>query len=683
MNGKALCRTSPKTCHKQSPTERARGQAPKVSPMHLANMLLMASMVIPQTPDTLDVATVTDSRNIAAKSSVPVQRVESRLLRETGTVTLQEALRTFSGVLVKDYGGLGGMKTVSIRSFGSQHTGIIYDGQVISNAQNGQVDIGRFNLDDIRSIAVETGGTDDIFRPARLASSAGVLSVESVRPVFDSTGTQTSVQLRQGSFGTWNPYINIKQRLGDRWSSVVWGNYISSKGNYPFILNNGYITTKETRLHSDISSFNGEASLYGDIGQDGSLAMRLSYYSSDRGLPGSVVLYTQNPHQRLWDDDLRASISYAAQHGERWKLKSSISYDRAWNRFVDYDPIHSEPEDDRYLQKEGNVSVIALFSPSAGIEFSAAHDLVFNRLDSNIPGCPFPERITSYTTLSGKYDRARLTAVATLSGTTVSEWVEIGSPAPGRIHFSPSASMAYRIPLDTDLRIRASFKDSFRLPTFNDLYYSRIGNRRLNPEKAFQANAGATWAQDFGRHSISAAADGYWNMVRDKIVAVPSMFIWSMRNVGKVLMLGSDISFSYRGSFSERLAIQASGNYSYQYAVDVTDHAAKNYRHQIAYTPRHCGSGSLVLETPWINLGYTAQAIGERYTLAQNTPAYRTDPYIDHGLSLNHTFSFGERHGWSLHTSVEALNISDVNYEVIKYYPMPGRHYRITIKISY
>ncbi|MCQ2130335.1 MAG: TonB-dependent receptor [Bacteroidales bacterium] len=651
--------------------------------MQIANVLLMASMVFPQAPDTLDVATVTDSRNIAARSSAPLQRVESRLLQETGTITLQEALRTFAGIQVKDYGGLGGMKTVGIRSFGSQHTGIMYDGQVISNAQNGQVDIGRFNLDDIKSISVEISGSDDIFRPARLATSAGVLSVESARPVFDSTGIQASAQLRYGSFGTWNPYLNVKRRLSDRWAGTFWGNYISSKGNYPFILYNGDITTREIRLHSDVSSFNGETSLYGDIGQDGSLAMRLSYYSSERGLPGSVVLYTQNPHQRLWDDDRRASASYEAIPDEKWKIKSSLSYDRAWNRFVDFDPIHEEPEDDRYLQREGSLSAIALFSPSTGIDFSAAQDLVFNSLDSSIPGCPFPERITSYTSLSGKYDRSRLTAVATLCGTVVSEWVKIGTPALGRLHFSPSASIAYRLPLDTDLRIRASFKDSFRLPTFNDLYYSRIGNRRLNPEKASQTNAGATWTQDFGKHSISAAADGYWNMVRDKIVAVPSMFIWSMRNVGKVLMLGSDLSFSYRGGFSDRLTIQASGNYSYQYAVDVTDPAAKNYRHQIAYTPRHCGSGSLVFETPWINMGYTMQAVGERYTLAQNTPAYRTEPYVDHSLSLNHTFSFGERHRWSLHTSAEALNISNVNYEVIKYYPMPGRQYRITLKISY
>lgn len=640
-------------------------------------------MVTPQTPDTLTVATVTDIRDIAVVGTAPIQRVESRLIQNAGTITLQEALRTFSGVSVKDYGGLGGMKTVSIRNFGSQHTGIIYDGQVISNAQNGQVDIGRFNLDDIRSISVEISGTTDIFRPARLASAVGVLSLESARPAFDSTSTQVSAQLRHGSFRSWNPYLNIKQKLGERWSAVLWGNYINSQGNYPFLLQNGDITTREIRLHSDVSSFSSEATLYGEIGSNGNLVTKLSFYDSERGLPGSVVLYTQNPHQRLWDRDYKASISYDDRLGDLWKFRSSMAYSSSWNRFVDYDPIHVNPEDDRYLQQEGYISATVLHSPFNGIEFSAAEDLVFNTLDSNISGCPFPERLSSYSALSGKYDRSPLTAVATISGTAIKEWVRIGTPAPGRFHISPSASIAYRLPIETGLRIRASFKDSFRQPTFNDLYYSTIGNRKLKPEKANQTNLGLTWEKDFGLHHFSAVADAYWNMVKNKIVAVPSMFIWSMRNVGKVRMLGTDLSFQYKGKASDWLTVQAGANYSYQYAVDITDRSAKNYRHQIAYTPRHYGSGSLILETPWVNVGYTMQAVGERYTLAQNTPAYRTDPYADHNISLNHTFGFGQKHGWGLHASAEILNITNVNYEVIKYYPMPGRQFRIAIKIQY
>lgn len=636
---------------------------------------------LPQIPDTLDVAKVTDTRDITLSGSVPAQRIGSMQLQRSGAISLTEALRTFSGLSVKDYGGIGGMKTVSIRSFGSQHTSIVYDGQLLSDAQNGQVDISRFNLDNVRSVAVEIGGTDDIFRQARLASSAGVLMLDSARPVFDSTGTRVSVQLRHGSFGTWNPYFSITQRITDNWSLTLWADHVSSKGNYPFLLHNGDLVTIERRLHSDVSSLNTEATLYGTIGKTGTLKLKASLFDSERGLPGSVILYTQNPEQRLWDRDFKTSFLYNAAISQRISLKAGGSFGRAWNRYVDYDPIRPEPEDERFLQKEGTAWAVALFQPLAALQFSLAQDLVLNTLDSNLPGCPFPTRLASYTAVSARYAHAALSATASLLATSTRDRVQKGGAFPAWRHLSPSGSIS--LAFNENLTGRLSYKDSFRLPTFNDLYYQRIGNSNLRPEHARQLNAGLSWSRSSGSQVLAASADGYFNSVRDRLVAVPSMFAWSMRNVGKVQMLGSDLSLRWRAGVTSFLTVQASAAYAYQYVVDVTDPDAKNYRHQIAYTPRHSGSASLTVESPWVDMGWTMQAVGERFTLAQNIPAYRTEPYCDHMLSLNRTFGMGKAHPWKLRVSAEALNLTGRNYEVIKFYPMPGRNYRLTIKLTY
>lgn len=650
--------------------------------MHLTALLIAVSLAVPQTPDTLEVASVTAERNRASVSAAPLQRVSSLQMEKTGVVSLQEALRTFSGVSIRDYGGIGGLKTVNIRNFGSQHTGISYDGVTVSNAQNGQVDISRFNLDDIQSVSVEIAGSEDIFRSARLASSVGVLNIVSAKPLFDSTGTIASAQMRFASFGTFNPYLSVKQRFGERWSAGLWANYVNSRGDYPFTLQNGSVTTQETRLNSDVTSLNTELNVWGDLGKGGDIRFKLSWFDSERGLPGSVILYTQNPTERLWDRDFKANALYNISFS-KWKLKAGLGYVNAWNRYTDANPAYPEPVDDRYRQQEADLSLTALWAPAAGWEISFSQDVVVNALDASTPYCPYPTRETYYSALSAKYRSDRFTAVASLLGTIAREQTKIGEPAPGRENLSPSASLSYRLLESSDLRVRASFKESYRLPTFNDLYYQRVGNKNLNPEKAYQTNLGLTWFRQWKGHSLSATCDGYWNNVQDKIVAIPSMFIWSMRNVGKVRMLGCDLSVSYNGKLADWLRMRAGANYSYQYAVDVTDPQAKNYKHQIAYTPRHCGSGTLVLEMPWINVGYTVNAVGERYTLAQNTPEYRTDPYSDHSLSINRKFEFGRRHSWKLHLSGEVLNIGNVNYEVIKYYPMPGRNYRLTIKITY
>ena len=67
---------------------------------------------------------------------------------------VSELLRRFTGVQVKDYGGVGGLKTINVRSLGSEHVGVFLDGIQIDNAQNMQVDLGRFSVDGLSGVAL-------------------------------------------------------------------------------------------------------------------------------------------------------------------------------------------------------------------------------------------------------------------------------------------------------------------------------------------------------------------------------------------------------------------------------------------------------------------------------------------------------------------------------------------------
>lgn len=634
-------------------------------------------------PDTLDVAVVAAGRSAVITGSAPVREMTTSAILRTGVKTLDEAVRTFAGISVKDYGGIGGLKTVSVRNLGSQHTAVCYDGIAISDAQNGQVDIGRFNLDNIGSVSVSIGGTDDIFRSARQLTSAGFLEIKSLEPDFSQGPVNISARMGIASFGTYTPHVMYQQRLGPSWSLAASADYIHSKGNYPFVLKNGNLVTDEIRLNSDVSTLNTEINLYGDMGSGGKLAVKAFYTDSERGLPGSVVLYTQNPTERLWNRNLVANALYSNGFGEKWKLRASLGYSRAYNRYVNTDPKYTVPEDDNYLQQEYSASATIQYEPLKVLRFAVAEDFFVNRLDSNIPECPFPVRFSSVTAVSAQYSAGRLTATAGVVGTYNHETVREGDPAADRKRLSPYVSASFKILKNEELRVRASFKDGFRVPTFNDLYYARVGNRSLRPEKAMQTNLGITWFHKFKRVSLSMTTDGYYNNVRDKIVAIPTMFIWRMRNIGKVRMAGLDITASMRCSLTGWLDVSAGANWSFQYAVDVTDSEAKNYMHQIPYTPRHTGGGNLCLETPWINVSYLVVASGERFSEVQNIQMNRMEPYADHGISVNHTFEFGRRHRFRLYAGAEALNLGNVNYDIIRYYPMPGRNYRLTVRISY
>jgi outer membrane cobalamin receptor len=190
-----------------------------------------------------------------------------------------------------------------------------------------------------------------------------------------------------------------------------------------------------------------------------------------------------------------------------------------------------------------------------------------------------------------------------------------------------------------------------------------------------------TGSYDWGSADITA--DAYYNFIKDKIVAVPTMLIWKMRNAGEVAMYGTDVTASILWRACEWLKIHALANYSLQYALDVTDPDSKNYRHQIPYTPRHCGSGNLIIETKWLNLAYRMSASGRRYSNNQNIPANEISAYADHSISLNREFNFGSSHDFKMYVSMEVLNLADHNYQIIHYYPMPGRSLRLTIKFKY
>lgn len=99
-----------------------------------------------QFPDTVlnfnEVAVVARRQPLASAQSI--SGVE---LQKLSSTSIADALKYFAGVQIKDYGGLGGLKTINVRSLGAQHVGVYIDGVRLTNAQNGTIDLGKYSLD--------------------------------------------------------------------------------------------------------------------------------------------------------------------------------------------------------------------------------------------------------------------------------------------------------------------------------------------------------------------------------------------------------------------------------------------------------------------------------------------------------------------------------------------------------
>jgi outer membrane receptor protein involved in Fe transport len=311
-----------------------------------------------------------------------------------------------------------------------------------------------------------------------------------------------------------------------------------------------------------------------------------------------------------------------------------------------------------------------------------AADAAYTMLKNNFVDSKAPRRMSSWAVASAEYGLRPFRFTASLLATYIADEVERGEGMSPFFRLSPSLAVVVS-PFESDmLHLRASFKDACRVPTFADLYYLRLGNVGLKPEKATQYNVGATFyfAGSGLLRSLALSADGYYNNVRDKIVALPTMYVWRMMNFGEADIWGADVSASLCVGLAKKVSILLDANYSFQYAVDVTDASAKNYRHQLPYTPRHSGSLTLSIENPIVNVSYLLSAVGERYMLPQNTTNNRMPGYLEHSFSLNRSFLFG---GVGLRLQAELLNITGVQYEVIKNYPMPGFQWRLTARVNF
>ena len=614
-------------------------------------------------------------------ATVPVQVVSGEAIRTLGLQNMADAVRRFAGTTVRDYGGIGGMKTVSVRSLGAHHTAIGYDGVAVSNCQAGQIDIGRFSLDNVALLTLSVGQEEDLLQSARMAASAAVLSIRTEVPRF-TADWRYSLQAhhRAGSFGMVNHYVRVAARTSERTTLSLDGNLLRADGVYPFTLVNGRERTREKRYNSDILAWHSEANLYRTDDRS-DLNVKAYAFRSERGLPGSVILYRTGNDERLWDVNAFLQAAYRRRLSDRWTMQAQVKYNYSWNKYEDTDPKYEGGrQTDLNTQNEYYASVAARFRPTDALTLSLAEDGAVNTLHNNVNDNPAPVRLTSLTALRARYRMGPLTAVGTLLATYITERVQSGDRPDDRRRITPSLSLTYHPSPTLDLNVRALYKKTFRVPTFNDLYYLRLGNTGLRPELADEYNVGLTWSIAPGSFDpITLTVDGYYNEVRDKIVAFPSTYVWKMANFGRVRIAGLDASVGTGVALTAGVHLSLNASYTYQRAIDVTDAKAKNYREQIPYTPRHSGSGSVAVSTPWVDAAYTLVAVGDRYFMSQNLPENRINGYAEHTLALSRTFRL--RRGAELRLQAECTNLTDEQYDIIKYYPMPGRAFRATVAI--
>lgn len=627
-------------------------------------------------------------QNAEVRSSAPLQILSSKNIEQLNVLQVSDAVKYFSGVTVKDYGGIGGLKTVSVRSLGANHTAVSYDGITLTDCQTGQIDLGRFSLENVDMVSLNNGQSDNIFQPARLFASSSVLNIRTLSPVFlGNKNINGKVSLKLGSFGLLNPSFWIEGKISSKISATLSSEWLSANGKYPYVLYNGSTFTHELRQNTDVKNLRIEGALYGNFSENSTGSIKAYFYQSERGLPGATILYNaeSSSKQRLWDNTFFTQAHYQKEFSKEWAFQTNAKYNRGYLHYLDPTYLNSDEKlDNSYVQQELYGSASVLFRAFENLSFSASTDAAFTTLNSDLSAFSVPTRFSFLSDIAAKYVTNRILATASLLGTLIDEGISSGSANQNYQRLSPFISFSLKPFGKEDFRIRLFYKNVFQMPTFNDLYYPSVGNHDLKPETANQYNLGMTYSKTIGNWMslVTVTLDGYHNDVRDKIVSFPNKntFGWTTVNLGKVSIDGVDLTAETALKPWKKIGISIGTSYTYQRALDITNPNNRTYNNQIPYTPRVSGSGKIGIESPLLNISYSLLWSGHRYALFQNYAENRLPGYSDHSISVSRNFK--TKH-YLIHAKVEVLNLLNSNYEIIRWFPMPGRSFRSTFSIKF
>ncbi len=623
------------------------------------------------------------------KEVIPVQMLAGEELQKLSVHSVADAIRYFSGIQIKDYGGIGGLKTVNIRGLGTQHVGVFYDGVQLGNAQNGQIDLGRFSLDNMEAVSLYNGQKSAIFQSAKDFASAGSIYMTARHPSFgEGQNYRLKGTFKTGSFGLVNPSVLLEHRLSKQVSGSLSAEYMYTSGKYKFRYRqkNGYDIT-EIRKNGDVEAIRAEYGLFGDM-QGGEWKAKAYLYNSERGLPGAAVRETGDfvHEDRQWDTNFFLQGSFR-KHWGNYSLQTNGKYA--------YDYLHylSDPrldvttmyvnnhyrQHELYFSAANMLNILPFWSADVSVDFQ------WNKLNADLVNFVYPCRYTALVAAATALHFERFKLQASLLGTFVHETTKVPNAAAGDKHkYTPTVVASWQPFKNEDLNLRAFYKKIFRMPTLNDLYYTFIGNIDLNPEYTTQYDIGVTYSRKFrGGYParLEFQADAYYNEVTDKIVAMPTsnQFRWTMVNLGYVEMRGVDVALQTEWHLLKDLKANLRVNYTYEKAQDFTDAKSDYYGGQIPYIPWHSGSAVLNLSYRDWDMNYSFIYTGERYESSANIPENYAKEWYTNDLSLSRRLHW-KKMLWKL--TAEVNNVFNQQYEVVQWYPMPGINFHFVINVE-
>ena len=592
--------------------------------------------------------------------------------------SISDVLEQAAGVHIEQYGGLGAFSTVSLRGAPPGQVSVYLDGAPLTSAAHGVV-----NLADLPVSAIDHAEIYRGFAPVSLgpATPGGAINL-----VTAPSAGVTDLHLARGSYDTWEGRASVGGARG-AFSGLLHGGIQSSAGDFTYLNNHGTPQNpnddvEQTRLNNRFDAATALGKLRWKPSSSLSAALSEDYFQKAQGMPGLGAVPAMNARLAFARSITQFEMQRAAS-GATPEATLGASLQRERSQFRDDGGPYGLGElrlgrhdtDDRFASDHANAELRWDELPGA-LALSASGSVGQQRADLVDPedGYPDPPQSQRYETglasaLDFHSDRVPVLLHAACRWDRFDDQLHAlgvaGSKiAVDRVSWLDSPQLGARISAPAAIELRANWGRAERAPDFLELFGNQgsvTGNPRLLPERAENADAGASWSgHPTGREAALEAAV-FQSRVDDLILYwANSPNTTHADNVTSALIRGIEAS----GRMRPVRAIALSASATWQTAIDTGPVAAWNGK-RLPQRPER----EIYARADWtphlVRLSADVHYIGDNYRDRYN--AQRVPDRTLLGASVSAPLAGG------LRATIEAKNLLDQRAEDVAGYPLPGR----------
>ncbi len=625
--------------------------------------------------DTIQIHEVVINENkLSGQDFLQITRLDSTELENNHTENLSDLLTKHSDIFIKSYGH-GQLATASFRGSAPSHTKVQWNGIGLNSPMLGQVDFSLVPVFFVDEINIFYSGSSVSKTSGALGGSISLNNT----PQWNKR-LFAEILAGYGSFDTYHSYTSFgggNKKI--QYKSSLFYDY--SKNNFRYFNNAVLPNTYQRLQNAELQGKGFLQDIYLRINDKNILSVKYWRQKSDRNIP-QIMSHEGNNRKENQKDDINRGVITWEYYGPHDKLLVLSGFN---TKQLDYRIFHET--------YGGTLTQIESGSHAASYYNQIDYQRKINNyisarlaLDANFHRVNIAEATTETGYTKNRYEGSLLSGITVQINQSFRSYffarqnITDGAALP----VIPSAGFTFIPFSDTGFQIKSNISRNYRIPSLNDLYWEPGGNPELEPERGISSDITLQYDKTFQDVRLKGKMTGFYADITNWILWEPGEFhYWSPKNIQKVRSRGIETGLELDGTISS-FHYKIKGNFTMTHTTNLTkrEKTDNSYGKQLILIPKKRFYSFINIRKDKYFFHYDVQYTGKRYTSTDNSSHYsRPLPsYSLHNMSIGSEFCLWNM---TLLLKLNLKNVIDVNYQVLPWRPMPGRHFSVSLKLKY